>query len=286
MRIDTHYHASPYWWEPVEVFLFHMDRSDVDAGVLVQALGEYDNAYLADCVRRYPDRLAAIGLVDLDGGQVEQEMRRWFDAGLAGFRMALPQESTLREPFVGWQTAGTLGAVVSVVGTTRQLADPAFAQVVRTFPDVLVVIEHLGVLGRLVTAGHGGDNDVPQPPYTEYREVLALSENPNVYIKVTGFAEYMPRPRRFAGRAFDLATAPPFVDMCIEAFGADRMMVGTDPSSSVREGYANVWRDVAEYLTRFSAAEQAAVLGGTAARLFGFGAAHEAVSGPSLAAGK
>jgi L-fuconolactonase len=64
---------------------------------------------------------------------------------------------------------------------------------------------------------------------------------------------------------------PPFIDMCVDAFGPDRMMVGTDPSSSVREGYANVWGNLQTYLTKFSRSEQDAILGGTAARLFTFG---------------
>jgi predicted TIM-barrel fold metal-dependent hydrolase len=49
------------------------------------------------------------------------------------------------------------------------------------------------------------------------------------------------------------------------------MMVGTDPSASVREGYANVWGNLQTYLAKFSRSEQDAILGETAARLFTFG---------------
>ena len=49
------------------------------------------------------------------------------------------------------------------------------------------------------------------------------------------------------------------------------MMIGTDPSSSCREGYANVWADLQEYLSRFSPAQQAAIIGETADRIFRFG---------------
>jgi L-fuconolactonase len=54
LRVDAHYHASAKWWEPVEVFLFHLDRCHVDKGVLVQSAGEFDDSYLVECVRRFP----------------------------------------------------------------------------------------------------------------------------------------------------------------------------------------------------------------------------------------
>jgi L-fuconolactonase len=271
LRVDAHYHASAKWWEPVEVFLFHMDRCQVDKGVLIGFSGEFDNTYLVECTQRFPARLAAIGLVDLASPTVEQDMEYWFAQGVAGFRMPLHVPATLREPLTGWRKAEALGAVVSVTGTTAQFASPEFEQAIGSVPDLPVIIEHMAVVNRLVTAGHGGDNASPQPPYEEYRKVMELGRYPNIYIKVTGFAEYMPRPARFADRAFDLAQAPPFIDMCVEAFGAEHMMVGTDPSSSCREGYGNVWADVQEYLIRFSPAQQAAILGETADRIFPFG---------------
>jgi L-fuconolactonase len=270
LRVDAHYHASTKWWEPVEVFLFQMDRCQVDKGVLVGFGGEFDNSYLIECVKRFPARLAAIALIDV-AGQVEKDMEYWHARGVAGFRMSLPVPATLAEPLTAWRRAEALGAVVSVTGTTTQFASPEFERAVRSVPGLPVIIEHMAVVNRLVTAGHGGDNAVPQPPYVEYRKVMELGRYPNVYIKVTGFAEYMPRPARFTDRAFDLAQAPPFIDMCVEAFGADHMMVGTDPSSSCREGYGNVWADLQEYLTRYSPAQQAAILGETANRIIPFG---------------
>ena len=270
LRIDTHYHASLHWWEPIEVFIFHMDRCNVDKGVLIQFIGEYDNSYLLESVKRYPGRLTAIAYVDVASPTAIEDMERVWHAGAAGFRMPLPQPATLAKPHALWRKAQQLGSVVSVVGTTSQFASLEFEEAVRAVPDLPIVIEHMGVLNRLITAGHGADNDVPVPPYEEYRRVMELGKYPNVYIKVTGFSEYMPRPKVFSGPAFDLAKAPPFIDMCVDAFGAERMMVGTDPSSSCREGYGNVWSDVELYLTRFSPAEQAAILGKTADQLFPF----------------
>jgi L-fuconolactonase len=44
--VDTHCHASPYWYEPVETLLDQMNRHGVAQATLIQIGGEYDNAYL------------------------------------------------------------------------------------------------------------------------------------------------------------------------------------------------------------------------------------------------
>jgi L-fuconolactonase len=266
--IDTHYHSSPHWWEPVEVFMFHMDRCGVDRGVLVQSMGDFDNGYILDAARRFPGRLATVGLVDPDAPA--DQMDHQLAAGLEGFRFTLSDPRQLEAPYALWHRAQARGSVASVVGTTAQFASPDFEQVVRAVPRLPIIIEHMGLLGHLRTGGHGGDNAVPVAPYADYQRVLGLARYPNVYVKVPGFAEFMPRPKVFNGPPFDLAAAPPFVDMCVEAFGASRMMVGTDPSSSVREGYGNVWANLTSYLGKFSVAQRTAILGTTAAGLFSF----------------
>ena len=62
--VDSHCHAGTSWFEPIESLLFQMDRNDVDKGVLIQHRGVYDNAYLLDCVRRFPGRFTVAAMVD------------------------------------------------------------------------------------------------------------------------------------------------------------------------------------------------------------------------------
>ena len=53
--VDTHCHASPYWFEPIEVLLDEMTRNGVDKAVLIQFRGVFDNSYLIESMRRFPD---------------------------------------------------------------------------------------------------------------------------------------------------------------------------------------------------------------------------------------
>ena len=63
--VDTHCHATPYWFEPVEILLDQMTRNDVDHAVLIQINGVFDNSYLVECLRRFPGRFSGVGMVDV-----------------------------------------------------------------------------------------------------------------------------------------------------------------------------------------------------------------------------
>jgi hypothetical protein len=53
--VDTHCHALPHWFEPVEVLLHQMHANGVEKALLVQVRGQFDNRYLIECVRRFRD---------------------------------------------------------------------------------------------------------------------------------------------------------------------------------------------------------------------------------------
>ena len=61
----------------------------------------------------------------------------------------------------------------------------------------------------------------------------------------------------------------PFANHVLEAFGADRVMWGSDwPVCRIRAEYGD-WHDIAQDLTsHVSASERAAIFGGTAARFY------------------
>jgi len=41
--VDTHCHALPHWFEPVEVLLHQMHANGVEKALLVQVRGQFDN---------------------------------------------------------------------------------------------------------------------------------------------------------------------------------------------------------------------------------------------------
>lgn len=65
--IDAYCHCGISKYRPVGDVLATMHRCRIDRAVLVQHLGEFDNSYLAQVVEQYPNRFAAVGLVDPKG---------------------------------------------------------------------------------------------------------------------------------------------------------------------------------------------------------------------------
>lgn len=229
--IDTHCHASPYWYEPVESLLFHMDRNQVEKAVLVQYMGQYNNRYQSECVRRYPDRLVSVVLVDTDRTDAVDELQRLAEEGAAGVRLYPQTRSPGDDPLAIWRKAEELGLPVTVGGTADGFAAPDFAQIVEAVPNVPIIIEHLGSINQ---------PDGEPSPYTLRRQVFALARYANVYIKVHGLGEICrrtnPVQEPFPFEREELV----LLDMAYEAFGPTRIMWGSDfPPVSRREGYAN-----------------------------------------------
>ena len=64
---------------------------------------------------------------------------------------------------------------------------------------------------------------------------------------------------------------PPLIEMAIEAFGANRLMWGSDwPHSAAREGYGNALKFPMKYVTYPSEDDNEWVFGKTAASLWKF----------------
>ncbi len=111
--VDSHCHVSLVWFQPVETLLHEMDRNGVHRAVLIQMMGQTDNAYQHECVRRFPDRFASVVLVDHTRADAVQELRRWLDDGATGLRLAPGARSPGEDPLAIWREAGRLGVTVS-----------------------------------------------------------------------------------------------------------------------------------------------------------------------------
>ena len=260
MIIDTHSHASPYWYEPVESLLFQMDRYGVAQALLVQYMGQFDNEYQFECERRYPDRFASVVLVDAQDPGATQQLERLAEQGARGVRLRPDTRSPGDDPLAIWRKAEELGLPVSCGGTSDQFASPAFADLVLTFPRLPIVLEHLGSINA---------PDGEKPPYDIRSKALSLSELPNVYIKIHGLGEFCKRTNPIQ-QPFPFETPiPPLLEMAYQAFGPERMMWGSDfPPVSGREGYGNALRLTMEQLGSKSERDRELIFGGVAQEIF------------------
>ena len=253
--VDTHCHTGIHKYEPVESLLFHMESSGVDKAVLIQHAGETDNSYHVECLRQYPDRFASAMVVEADDDGTR--IRHWAEQGIVGIRLGASSRATSKDPLAHWRTAAELDLVVSAPCSPAALMSPEFGEVLRLFPDLHIVIEHLGGIGQGSRA-----------PHDEFKRILHLAERAATSIKLPGFGEFCSLP-------FPFAYVPPLAEMAIEAFGPQRVMWGSDyPPVSSREGYAHSLQFPLDHLASLSEDERAWVFGKSALQIWRFSQAQ------------
>ena len=118
-------------------------------------------------------------------------------------------------------------------------------------PDLRVIIDHVG-----------------KPPiaareWEPWASLIArAAEAPNVFAKLSG----LDTAAQAGWTADDLSR---YVDHALAAFGAERLMWGSDwPVSILGGGYAHVWQEMNRLFARLSPLERDQVLGLTAARVY------------------
>ena len=93
-------------------------------------------------------------------------------------------------------------------------------------------------------------------------QIRELGQRSNVVCKVSGMVTE-------AGSGWTEAMLWPYLDGVVEAFGVERLMVGSDwPVCLARCEYGQWWETVRHYFAGFSHEEREAIFGGTAAAVY------------------
>src|SRR5262245_26931447 len=168
--VDTHCHALPHWFEPVEVLLHQMHANGVEKATLIQVRGQFDNRYLMECVQRFPGRFSPMVIVDTDASNAPDILAQWVSQGAEGVRFSPTTRSPGNDPLAIWRKAADLGIPVSCLGSVDGFTSALFEQVVKEFPSLPIIIEHLCGIGR-----------DEAPPYPIFRKILSLAQYRNTF---------------------------------------------------------------------------------------------------------
>lgn len=145
-----------------------------------------------------------------------------------------------------WKLAGDLGLAVQVHFEPRYA--PGFERYVKDFPDVRVLIDHLG--------------RPFQGTEKEHAVVVGWAKYKNVVMKLSSVPDRTKYPHRDPAKV---------VRQLTDAFGADRLMYGGGYDAKATGASYRAERErVRELLAHLSADDQAKVFGGTAAKVFKF----------------
>jgi predicted TIM-barrel fold metal-dependent hydrolase len=237
-----------------EQLLRAMDAAGVDHAVIVHPEPyQDDHRYLEHCLAAAPKRLKGTCLFFADRPDAPARLKE-----LAGrcalIAVRVHAYAPERLPPFGkpeltalWRQAADLGLAVQLHFEPRYA--PPLEPLIQAFPNTTVLIDHLGRPFQ----------GTPE----EHERVVRWARFPNTVLKLSA----VPVPEQYPHR-----DVRPFVRRLAEAFGPGRMMYGGGfHAGADGAGYRAERERVARLLDGFSEADQAAVLGGTAARLFRFG---------------
>lgn len=169
---------------------------------------------------------------------------------------------------VGFASLARLGLSFDAWLVQSQHAD--FLDLARAFPDTTLVLDHCG--GPLGIGPYANRRD---EVFATWRTSLqAIARCPNVQIKLGGLGMHtlgfdFPRQARPPSSEALAQAWAPYIETCIEAFGAQRAMFESNfPVDKGTCSYGVLWNAFKRIAAQYSADEQAALFSGTASRVY------------------
>jgi L-fuconolactonase len=242
------------------------ERAGVDGTVLVLVLtsaGESADfraaASASELIR------GVVGWVDLCAPDIADRLDRMRELP-GGERLVGIRHLVQDEPDPDWLLRGDVRRGLRAVGAAGLVVDlvvqrpqwGAAARAVRGLDEVPFVLDHLGKPRIADSAPSGLDAE-----WADWLAGLAGAEN-LVAAKLSGLAT------EASWRDWTVRQLRPYAETALAAFGADRLMFGSDwPVCLLAASYPRVAEAAGELVDGLSVSEREAVFGGTATRVYG-----------------
>jgi L-fuconolactonase len=235
-----------------------LEKTGIDGTVAVQARQIIEETrWLLELAGQYPFIKGVVGWVNLRSPQLDEQLTLFkAQSKFCGVRHVIHDEPDdafmLRNNFIrGIGMLAEFDLTYDLLLFPKHL--PAAYELVSRFPAQPFVLDHLAK--PLIKDG------IREPWATDLRR---LAENPNVYCKVSGMVT------EADWHAWQPADFHPYLDIVFEAFGPERIMLGSDwPVCTVAGSYTDIVSIIVDYIQQFSADEQAGVLGRNAMKFYG-----------------
>ena len=273
MKIDTHqhfwkYNERDYGWMGEGMGVLKRDRlpgdlapllqeTGIDGTVTVQARQSLEETeWLLQLADENTFIKGVVGWADLRSGQLEEQLDRFSShPKLCGVRHVVHDEPDdqfmMRDDFVrGIGKLADYNLTYDLLLFPKHL--PVACELVAMFPGQRFVLDHIS---------KPFIKDGKIEPWAD--DIRGLASFENVACKISGMVTEADwhnwKPEDFR----------PYMDIVLDAFGADRIMIGSDwPVCTVAGKYADVIRIAAEFVQGLSKDEQAAVWSENAKRAY------------------
>jgi L-fuconolactonase len=276
MKLDAHQHfwnytanAADYGWMNDACAVLRRDfeppqlepllrEIGFDGTIAVQARERREETdYLLALAERHPLVKGVVGWLDLTDPGVEREIERYAaQIRLRGLRMVIHdrEDVNFADSPAHRRGVGMLrrhGLTYDLLLRPQHL--PSAIRLVDAWPDQPFVVDHLAK--PLIATG-------AMSPWREsFREI---ARRPNVCCKLSGMVT------EASWTTWQPADLRPYLDVALEAFGPERLMIGSDwPVCTCAADYVRTMRATIAWADTLAPAERDAILGGTCARFYG-----------------
>jgi predicted TIM-barrel fold metal-dependent hydrolase len=239
-----------------EELVANMNAAGVDKAAIVHSSTTYgyDASYLADAIADHHDRFTGVFSVDVLAPDGVEKVKYWISRGLSGLRLfavgstVKTDQAWIADPatFPVWKYCSDNG--ISVAISMRQDGLPHLVEVVRRFPEVRIVLDHLL---------HAPMDD--GAPYAKVEPMFEMAQYPNVFLKLT--TAIIQRSRQ------GLATPASFFGKLMNTFGSQRIAWGSN-FPAVADSFPGLVAEAKEILSILPADDQENIFWRTAASLY------------------
>ena len=238
-----------------EELLGHGKPSGVTRVVLIQrGFHGNDNRYMFSVLQKQRDRFSAVARIDHLAPNAPATMKQLEQQGARGFRISPDGKPLTWLDSAGMDTLWRFAAErrLAICPLVDPNALPSIERMCARHPETTVVIDHLCRIG---VSGSFEEADI--------RALCALGARKQVHVKVSGF-------HALGGKAPPYLDLRPLIRRVYDAYGASRLMWGTDAPSQVINGnsYQAAFALVNERLDFLSKSDRDWILRGTAERIF------------------
>ncbi|MCF6231495.1 MAG: amidohydrolase family protein [Rhodobacteraceae bacterium] len=277
MKIDAHQHfwqplRGDYDWMPQDNLILNraygpsdlapaLARHAIDGTVVVQAAATVqETEYMLGMADATPLIKGIVGWINFDDPSDLAHLERFAAhpkfLGVRPMIQDIPDVNWMLREDVQWafHAVVDLGLSFDALGFPEHL--PNFLTLVANYPEMRVVYDHC-MKPRI------GDQRAGQDAFSQWADGMSrLADMTNGCCKFSGLVTE-------AGDGWAIDDLRPFAEHVLNAFGAKRIMWGSDwPVCRLQAEYSD-WHDIAQDLTRgLSEPERAEIFGGTAARFY------------------
>jgi L-fuconolactonase len=275
MKIDAHQHfwnytedAADFTWMSDDLYALKQNFMPDDLAPLMATMGMEgsiavqarevvaETDFLLKLAKDHLSIKGVVGWLDLCADDVEASLESYDgNSKLKGFRMLIHDRPDVNFADSQGHLQGV--SILKEYGYTydlllRTIHLPAAIRLVNKFQNQPFVVDHIAK-----PAMDGSD-------WEAWKDgIEKISQYPNVMCKLSGLVT------EGDWEDWDASNFVPYLDTVIEAFGADRLMIGSDwPVCTIASGYQPTMGIVTQWIEKLTLTEQSAIMGDTCAQFY------------------